>query len=165
MKFVGVMVALISLIFLFTCSDKGTSNSDAAKEIAKIFFVSEDNIDAEEIAGVIDNRITCKQVDAFGPGIIVSVKNYDGREFQLEIDNVTTTGIQSVTSYVQYKDAKGEIFQTTGAGLPDTEISWWENLSMCEFKYRKTPVQLFSNSGSSSVLLDSLRIETLREDD
>jgi len=162
MKFFFLFVVMLSLLIL-TCKDKSVSNEEVEKEFARVFFGDGSYINVEEIVGAVENRITCKQIIT-GPGILVYVRDYEGREFRLEIDNVTTTGAQFVTSYVHYKDTNGEVYETTSSGLPDTEISWWDNLTICTFKYGKGPAQLYSNSGHI-LLLDSFSIEALREDD
>lgn len=166
MKFVGLMVSLISLIFIFTCRDKGTSNTNSEKEIARIFFVNEPNIDTEEVSGDIDNRITCKQVATLGPGIRVLITDENSRKFRLDFEVVQTTGFIIRNGYGVYTDENGTPFESNSYSLENVEIYWRENLDLCEFTFKaqQNPVQLISNT-AQIILLDSLRIETLREDD
>lgn len=162
MKLFPLFVVLLSLLSILTCKDKNASNDNVEKELAKIFFEDGSYMNVEEIRGATENRITCKQT--IGSGILVFVRDFEGREFRLEIDNVTTTGDQFVTSYVHYRDVDGEIYETSSSGLASTEIAWWDNLMICTFKYEGDPEPLYSNSGHI-LLLDSFSIEALREDD
>jgi hypothetical protein len=151
-------------MLIINCGDKGTSNSDPGKEIARIFFVNEENIDTEEVVGDVDNRITCEQVGSLGPGIRVLITDEDNRSFRLDFEFVSNTGFIFKDGYAEYVNDAGSTYKTTGNALKAVEISWRENLDMCEFTFKaKNPIQL--SSQSDIVYIDSLRIETLREDD
>lgn len=165
MKFFPLFMMVLGLSFILTCKDKNVTNGDKEKESARIFFADASNdIDVEEIVGVAENRITCKQIILPPPSILVSVKDQEGREFFLQVDNVTTTGFQLRSAYAKYKDINGEEYDTVN-DLQDVEIYWRDNLQMCEFTFGTGQVELFSQTSSNSVRLDSLHIETLREDD
>jgi hypothetical protein len=164
MKFFPLFMVVLGLSFVLNCKDKNVTNGDKEKESARIFFIDNSNdMDVEEIVGAAENRITCKQIILPPPGILVNVKDYEGREFRLEIDNVTTTEFQLRNAYAEYKDTNGEVYKTL-SDLQDVEIYWRDNLQICEFTFGAAQTQLFSQS-NTFVTLDSLSIKTLREDD
>jgi hypothetical protein len=165
-KLFPLLVATLVLLFTLTCKDKNVSNENPEKETAKIFFGDGTYMDVEEIVGAAENRITCKQTTP-APGIVVNVRDSDGREFRLEIDNVTTTGFQFHNAYAWYKDVNGEEYETPSlSDLQNVEIYWRDNLEVCEFAFGsgQTITQLFSQN-AQIVVLDSLNIRAFREDD
>ena len=166
MKFGGLIISFLSLVFVFTCSNKGTSNPNAEKEIAQIFFLGAEDINTAEVAGDIDNRITCKKEVTLGPGIRVLVTDEKNRKFRLDFESVESTGFFLRNGYAEYTDENDTVFGSIGYSLQNVEIYWRENLDLCEFtfKAKPNPVELRSQTGNI-VLIDSLRIESLREDD
>jgi hypothetical protein len=163
MKIQSLAIFIVSLMFVINCGDKGTSNSNPDKEIARIFFLNDANIDTEEVVGDVDNRITCKQ--SLGPGIRVLITDEDNRSFRLDFEFVTNTGFIIKNGYAKYTNVNGTPFESNGYELENVEIFWRENLEMCEFTFKtQNPIRLTSNT-AQDVLLDSIRIETLREDD
>ena len=167
MRIFRLMIIILSLVFVIKCGDKGTSKSDPGKEIARIFFLNEPNIDTEEIAGDLDNRITCKLVGTLGPGIRVIVKDENNRSFRMDFHSVRDPGFVFRDGYAQYIDENGTPFESNENALKNVEISWRENLDFCEFTFKaqQSAIQLTSTNNADVVLVDSIRIETLREDD
>ena len=163
-KYFPLFVVMSVLLFAITCKDKNVSNANPEKETAKIFFGNGTYMDVEEIVGASENRITCKQVIP-GPGIFVNVTDYDGRIFQLEIDNVASTGFQIVTAYATFQDINGEVYVSPVPGLRNTEIYWEDNLQICEFTFGSGQNTIQLISPNSQIVLDSLSIKAFREDD
>lgn len=166
MRTFGLMIIILSLMFVFKCGDKGTSNSDTGKEIARIFFLDENDIDTEEISFDPDNRITCKKVVTLGPGIRVIVIDQNNRRFQIDFENVSeNNGLKIVNGFAEYINGNGIKYETIGPALQNVDIDWRDNLEFCEFTFKAhlNPVEL--RSQNDIIRIDSLRIETRREDD
>jgi hypothetical protein len=104
-------------------------------------------------------------VTTLGPGIRVLVTDENNRKFRLDFEDVKEVGFYIRNGYAAYTDENGTSFESIDYSMQNVEIYWRENLDICEFafKAKPNPVQLFHNS--QSVSIDSLRIETLREDD
>ena len=165
MKFVGLIIGFLSLVFVLTCSNKGTSNANAEKETAQIFFLGAEDINTVEVAGNIDDRITCRQEETLGPGIRVLVTDESNRRFRLDFESVQSTGFILRNGYAAYTDENGTEFGSIGYSLQNVEIYWRENLDLCEFTFKAKPNPVELRSQTDIILIDSLRIETLREDD
>lgn len=165
-RFFPVVLSGLVSVLLLTCNKDDSVNPDAGKEIARIFLVGATDMDVEEVRGAPENDITCQLVQTLGPGIQVTVWDANNRRFQLEVLNVFNTGFMIRDGSAAYVSENGTVYESNGATVIDVEISWQNNLEMCEFtfKAKPNPVALISQNTAETVHLDSLRIQTLRED-
>jgi hypothetical protein len=162
MKVLNIVAGLFLLLFVFCSEEAGVVDGDGDKEFAQVFFSDITlDIDVEEQRGTRPSAITTKSILTLGPGIRVLILDGDGNSLRLDIENASQNGL--FDALVEFKNGN-TIYNSTGPTMSNVSVIWRGNLEICEFYFTDSPpAKLFA--GSDVIMLDSLKIQALREDD
>lgn len=161
-KLISSFLIVLFSMFLLACDDEEYHVSQRPAEVAHVYFSeTQYNMATQEELAASENQIFCMIDSVLGPGVLVKAEDSEGNIIQIQFQNQVTTG--SLHGDVRYYSSGKKKWHAADTTATVTAIIR-NDQEICEF-YFSGPQFLLKDNQDAELKLDSLKIQTLREDD